>query len=158
MTKADLIYIESLLRDLVAICFVVSILSLGHREGNCRLYPILGNRIAITQILFNQYISLTLQVIFRLRKKGNSKGPDYDRFHRLADSVEEFIYHLLDPMRPETKKKDREQFGEFILDYIMGDAFDCHQKKVEKEFDHPCKKHPSIHPFFLLFMAVALTL
>ncbi|XP_068683445.1 short transient receptor potential channel 6-like isoform X2 [Montipora foliosa] len=80
------------------------------------------------------YLRVAMEVIFRLRKKGNSKGPDYDRFHRLADSVEEFIYHLLDPMRPETKKKDREQFGEFILDYMMGDAVDCQQKKF---FTHP---------------------
>ncbi|XP_068731483.1 short transient receptor potential channel 6-like isoform X2 [Montipora capricornis] len=80
------------------------------------------------------YLRVAMEVIFRLRKKGNSKGPDYDRFNQLADSVEKFIYHLLDPMKPETKKKDREQFGEFILDYIMGDAVDCQQKKF---FTHP---------------------
>ncbi|XP_068683343.1 uncharacterized protein [Montipora foliosa] len=82
----------------------------------------------------SNYLRVAMEVISELRKKANSKGPDYDRFHRLADSVEEFIYHLLDPMRPETKRKDREQFGEFILDHMMGDAVDCQQKKF---FTHP---------------------
>jgi len=49
----------------------------------------------------------------------------------LANSVEEFTYCLLDPL-----KSDEgwcEQFGDYSLDNIMDDAIELEQKKVNKK-------------------------
>lgn len=65
---------------------------------------------------------------FRLRRWADKKGPDEERFKQLADSVEEFTYRLLDPLRSD--EESREKFGEYVLDYIMDEAIDLDQKKV----------------------------
>ena len=65
---------------------------------------------------------------FELRELTDKKGPDEERFKQLANSVEQFTYCLLDPLRSD--EGSREQFGEYVLDYIMDDAIDLDQKKV----------------------------
>ena len=82
-------------------------------------------------ISFNGHCNLlTLQVCFKLREKAKRKGPDSERFHHLANSVEEFVFCFLDPLRPGAKKEERQQFGEYVLDDIFHDAVDFQQKKV----------------------------
>ena len=82
-------------------------------------------------ISFNNHCNLlTLQVSFKLREKAKRKGPDNERFHHLANSVEEFVFCFLDPYRPYRKQKKRQQFGEFVLKYILPDAVDFKQEKV----------------------------
>ena len=76
------------------------------------------------------YLCVFCQVSFKLRRLADSKGPDEGRFNQLANSVEEFTYCLLDPLRSD--KGQREQFGEHVLDYIVDEAIDLDQKKVPK--------------------------
>jgi len=55
-------------------------------------------------------------------------GPEVGRFRQLANSVEEYIYCLLDPLKSDAGK--REQFGDYVLDEILDDAIEFEQKKV----------------------------
>ena len=68
------------------------------------------------------------QVNFLLRRSADKKRADEKRFEKLANSVEEFIYALLDPLRSDTEK--REDFGVNVLDNIIDEAIDLDQKKV----------------------------
>ena len=65
---------------------------------------------------------------FELRKLADKKGPDEERLKRLANSVEQFTYCLLDPLRSDERK--RKDFRENVLDVIMEKAIDLDQKKV----------------------------
>ncbi|KAJ7379849.1 hypothetical protein OS493_012598 [Desmophyllum pertusum] len=76
---------------------------------------------------------LSMKVSFQLRRLADRKGPDEGRFNQLANSVEEFAYCLLDPLRSDLY--GREQFGEYYLDFIMDDAIELSKKVV----------HPSGH-------------
>ena len=55
-------------------------------------------------------------------------SPDAERFKQLANSVEEFTYCLLDPLKSDAGWC--EQFGDHSLDDILGDAIEFEQKKV----------------------------
>ena len=68
------------------------------------------------------------QVSYKLHKLADRKGPDALRFKRLANSVEEFTYCLLDPLKTDPGR--REQFGDFCLDEVLKDAIEFEQKKV----------------------------
>lgn len=68
------------------------------------------------------------QVNYKLRQLAETIGPDAVRFKRLANSVEEFTYRLLDPLT--TDPDLREQFGDYSLDYVLNDAIEFEQKKV----------------------------
>ena len=56
------------------------------------------------------------------------KGPDAERFQRLANSLEDFTYCLLDPLKinPVWCK----EFGKNYLDGLLNDAIELKQKKV----------------------------
>ncbi|XP_068694397.1 transient receptor potential cation channel subfamily M member 4-like isoform X2 [Montipora foliosa] len=82
-----------------------------------------------------------MKVSFKLREKAKRKGPDNERFNHLANSVEEFVFCFLDPLRPGAKKEERQQFGEYVLDDIFHDAVDFQQKKF---FTHPVV-HEEMH-------------
>ena len=77
-----------------------------------------------------------------IRMKGNSKPisgnslsllgtwdkDDAGRFKRLANSVEEFTYCLLDPLK--TDSGWCKQFGDYSLDEMLNDAIEFKQRKV----------------------------
>ncbi|XP_068739836.1 short transient receptor potential channel 7-like [Montipora capricornis] len=86
-------------------------------------------------------LRVAMEVSSKLRKKAKKNGPDNERFHHLANSVEEFVFCFLDPLRPGAKKEDRQQFGEYVLDDIFHDAVDFQQKKF---FTHPVV-HEEMH-------------
>ncbi|KAJ7379859.1 hypothetical protein OS493_012611 [Desmophyllum pertusum] len=75
---------------------------------------------------------MSMKVSFELRRLADNKGPDEGLFNQLANSVEEFTYCLLDPLR--SNQLGREQFGEYYLDHIVDEAIDLDQKKF---FTHP---------------------
>lgn len=52
-----------------------------------------------------------------------------DRFHQMANSVEEFTVSLLDPMRSR-ENGERRQFATHLLNEISDDAIQFEQKKV----------------------------
>lgn len=64
---------------------------------------------------------------FELRRLATSKGPDENRFNQLANSVENFTFHLLDPLKCDQRRG--EEFGD-DLDGILEDAIYLQQKKV----------------------------
>ena len=68
------------------------------------------------------------QVNYMLHQLEEINGADVGRFKRLANSVEEFTYRLLDPLQ--TDPKWCGEFGEFCLDDILYDAIEFEQKKV----------------------------
>ena len=55
-------------------------------------------------------------------------GADVGRFKRLANSVEEFTYRLLDPLQ--TNPEWCGEFGDSCLDDILYDVIEFEQKKV----------------------------
>lgn len=55
-------------------------------------------------------------------------GADVGRFKRLANSVEEFTYRLLDPLQTDPKRCG--EFGDSCLDDILYDVIEFEQKKV----------------------------
>lgn len=63
---------------------------------------------------------------FELRRLATSKGPDENRFNQLANSVENFTFHLLDPLKCDQRR--REEFGD-DLDGILEDAIYLQQKR-----------------------------
>ncbi|XP_068739153.1 uncharacterized protein [Montipora capricornis] len=78
-------------------------------------------------------LRVAMEVSFKLREKAKRKGPDNERFNHLANSVEEFVFCFLDPLRPGAKKEERQQFGEYVLHDIFYDAVDFQQKKIQLE-------------------------
>ena len=73
------------------------------------------------------------QVNFKLRGLAEEMGPEVAKFKQLANSVEEFTYCLLDPLKSrKSSHEDRscEQFGDYSLDFILDDAIEFEQKKV----------------------------
>lgn len=66
---------------------------------------------------------------YELRKRAELKDePDAERFQRLANSLEEFIYCLLDPLK--TNSEMCKKFGGKYLDDWLNDAIEFKQKKV----------------------------
>lgn len=66
---------------------------------------------------------------YELRKRAALKDqPDTERFLRLANSLEEFIYRLLDPLK--TNSDMCKKFGRKYLDDLLNDAIEFKQKKV----------------------------
>lgn len=69
------------------------------------------------------------QVNFKLRGLAEDMGPKVAKFKQLANSVEEFTYCLLDPLKSNLDHLC-EQFGDYSLDFIFDDALEFEQKKV----------------------------
>ena len=79
-------------------------------------------------------ICIGSQVNYKLRKLAETIGPDAVRLERLANSVEEFTYRLLDPLKNDSGWS--KQFGDYSLDKMLIDAIEFKQKKVgNKQFD-----------------------
>ena len=79
-------------------------------------------------------ICIGSQVNYKLRKLAETIGPDAVRLERLANSVEEFTYRLLDPLKTHLGRS--KQFGDYSLDEMLIDAIEFKQKKVgNKLFD-----------------------
>ena len=74
------------------------------------------------------FFNIGSQVSYQLHKLADAKGPDAVRFERLANSVEEFTYCLLDGLKidPVWCK----YFGDRCLDDFIDDAIGYEQKKV----------------------------
>lgn len=68
------------------------------------------------------------QISYKLRLESRKKGPDAERFQRLANSLEEFTYCLLDPLKTNTRLC--EDFGKTYLDDLVNKAIEFEQKKV----------------------------
>ena len=68
---------------------------------------------------------------YKLRQLAETIGPDAGRFKRLANSVEEFTFRLLDPLK--TDSGWCKQFGDYSLDEMLNDAIEFEQKKVGKK-------------------------
>lgn len=76
------------------------------------------------------------QVNYKLRQLSETavRPVDAERFKRLANSVEEFTYRLLDPLK--TDSETCEYFGYPSLDKMLNYAIEFEQKKVKnKKFD-----------------------
>jgi len=73
-----------------------------------------------------------MKVNHKLRGLADRMSPDAERFKQLANSVEEFTYCLLDPLKSDAGWC--EQFGDHSLDDILDDAIEFEQKKF---FTHP---------------------
>ncbi|KAJ7393952.1 hypothetical protein OS493_003621 [Desmophyllum pertusum] len=72
-----------------------------------------------------------METNFKLRRLANKTGPSKEEFTKLATSVEEFTYCLLDPLK--SNMEARHVFGD-SLDDLMNDGIDWEQKKF---FSHP---------------------
>ena len=70
------------------------------------------------------------QASFELRQKANKKGPDEEELTKLANSVDEFSYLLLNPLKSDKKLSDA--FAD-SLDDIMDAAIEMKQKKVRNQ-------------------------
>lgn len=75
-----------------------------------------------------RFFLLRPQVNFKLRGLAEKTGCDVGMFKQLANSVEEFSYRLLDPLKSDPGWC--KQFGDNSLDYILDDAIELEQKKV----------------------------
>ena len=78
--------------------------------------------------MFFVFFCIGSQVNYKLRQLVETIGPDAGRFKRLANSVEEFTYRLLDPLK--TDSDWCKQFGDYSLDEMLNDAIEFKQKKV----------------------------
>ena len=78
--------------------------------------------------MFFVFFCIGSQVNYKLHQLAETIGPDAGRFKRLANSVEEFTYCLLDPLK--TDSGWCKQFGDYSLDEILNDAIEFKQKKV----------------------------
>ena len=78
--------------------------------------------------MFFVFFCIGSQVNYKLRQLAETIGPDAGRFKRLANSVEEFTYRLLDPLK--TDSDWCKQFGDYSLDEMLNDAIEFKQKKV----------------------------
>ena len=67
------------------------------------------------------------QASSKLREKADEKGPDEEEFTKLANSVDEFSYALLNPLKLDVEL--RHAFAD-SLDDVMDAAIDMKQKKV----------------------------
>ena len=100
-------------------------------DGNFWEIPI-GSAVPVSYIFSCHFNDLRFvfqcQVNFLLGRSADRKRADKKMFKKLANSVEEFIYALLDPLRSD--KKSREDFGVNVLDHIIDEAIALDQKKV----------------------------
>ena len=62
-----------------------------------------------------------------LRRRADQKGPDEEEFTKLANSVDEFSYSLLNPLKLHVEL--RHAFAD-SLDDVMDKAIDMEHKKV----------------------------
>ena len=62
-----------------------------------------------------------------LRRRADKKGPDEEELTKLANSVDEFSYSLLNPLKSDTEY--RHAFAD-SLDHVMDAAIEMDQKKV----------------------------
>ena len=70
------------------------------------------------------------QASFVLRRRADKKGPDEEELTKLANSVDEFSYSLLNPLKSDTEF--RHAFAD-SLDHIMDAAIEMEQKKVRNQ-------------------------
>ena len=78
--------------------------------------------------VFVVFFCIGSQVNYKLRQLAETIGPDAVRLERLANSVEEFTYRLLDPLKTDLGWSN--QFGDYSLDEMLIDAIEFKQKKV----------------------------
>lgn len=69
-----------------------------------------------------------IQVSKELKSLGKSKGSNATEFNDLATQVEDFAYHLLEPLKNDDKKRDT--FKEKLFDRVSDNALKYRQKKV----------------------------
>jgi len=67
------------------------------------------------------------QASSELRVRADEKGPDEEEFTKLANSVDEFSYSLLNPLKLDVEL--RHAFADSLAD-VMDKAIDKKQKKV----------------------------
>ena len=67
------------------------------------------------------------QASSELRVRADKKGPDEEEFTKLANSVDEFSYSLLNPLKLDVEL--RHAFADLLAD-VMDKAIDMKQKKV----------------------------
>ena len=65
---------------------------------------------------------------FELRQRGDRKEPDEEEFVKLANSLDAFTSSLLNPLK--SKTEECRAFAD-SLDYVMDNAIDLEQKKVQ---------------------------
>ena len=70
------------------------------------------------------------QASFALRQRADKKGPDEEEFTKLANSVDEFSYSLLNPLKSDIEF--RHAFAD-SLDHVMDEAIAKEQKKVRNQ-------------------------
>ena len=70
------------------------------------------------------------QASFALRQRADKKGPDEEEFTKLANSVDEFSYSLLNPLKSDIAF--RHAFAD-SLDHVMDTAIEKEQKKVRNQ-------------------------
>lgn len=71
-----------------------------------------------------------IQASFALRRRADKKGPDEEEFTKLANSVDEFSYSLLNPLKSDMEF--RHAFAD-SLDHVMDAAIEMEQKKVRNQ-------------------------
>ena len=70
------------------------------------------------------------QVSSALRRRADKKGPDEEEFTKLANTVDEFSYSLLNPLKSAIEL--RHAFAD-SLDPVMDAAIEMEQKKVRNQ-------------------------
>ena len=65
---------------------------------------------------------------FELHQRADRKEPDEEEFIKLANSLDAFTSSLLNPLK--SKTEERRAFAD-SLDYVMDNAIDLEQKKVQ---------------------------
>ena len=70
------------------------------------------------------------QASYALRQRADEKGADEEEFTKLANSVDEFSYSLLNPLKSDIAF--RHAFAD-SLDHVMDTAIEKEQKKVRNQ-------------------------
>lgn len=73
------------------------------------------------------HVHVYCQASSGLRRRADENGPDEEEFTKLANSVDEFSYSLLNPLK--LNENLRREFADSLAD-IMDRAIDMGQKKV----------------------------
>jgi len=74
------------------------------------------------------------QASFELRQRADKKGPEEEELTKLANSVDEFSYSLLNPLK--SNIEFRHAFAD-SLDDVMDKAIEKEQKKVRSQSFEP---------------------
>ena len=83
----------------------------------------------VCEVNDNPYVFIC-QASSALRRRADKKGPDEEELTKLANSVDEFSYSLLNPLKSDTEF--RHAFAD-SLDHVMDAAIEMEQKKVRNQ-------------------------